>query len=108
MELAPNTTCKLFAHKSRILDQLSQTLPDHFDPKLTEVLQRFPLLFRPDYPVVLNHNDLLEMNIHVNWKNGRITGIVDWADAKIAPFGTSLGEDLWLRPAFGTRGQTIL
>jgi Phosphotransferase enzyme family len=41
--------------------------------------------------MVLNHDDLLEMNIHVDEGTGRITGIVDWADAKIAPFGTSLG-----------------
>lgn len=31
------------------------------------------------------------MNIHVDEETGRITGIVDWADAKMAPFGTSLG-----------------
>jgi hypothetical protein len=40
---------------------------------------------------VVNHDDLLEMNIHVDEDTGRITGIVDWADAKVAPFGTSLG-----------------
>ena len=40
--------------------------------------------------MVLNHDDLLEMNIHVDEETGRITGIVDWADAIIAPFGTSL------------------
>jgi hypothetical protein len=31
------------------------------------------------------------MNIHVDKDTGRITGIVDWADSRIAPFGTSLG-----------------
>lgn len=41
--------------------------------------------------MVLNHDDLLEMNIHVDEDTGHITGIVDWADAKIAPFGISLG-----------------
>lgn len=40
--------------------------------------------------MTVNHDDLLEMNIHVDEETGRITGIVDWADAKIAPFGTSL------------------
>jgi hypothetical protein len=29
-----------------------------------------PLVFRPDYPMVLNHDDLLEMNIHVDEKTG--------------------------------------
>jgi hypothetical protein len=43
----------------------------------------------PTVQWVLNHDDLLEMNIHVDEATGHITGIVDWADAKIAPFGTS-------------------
>lgn len=41
--------------------------------------------------MVLDHDDLLEMNIHVDKETGCITGIVDWADSKVAPFGTSLG-----------------
>ena len=80
----------LFAHYIRILDQLSQGLPKRFLPKLAEVRQGLPLLFRSNYPIILNHDDLLEMNIHIDKDTGHITGIVDWADAKIAPFGTSL------------------
>jgi hypothetical protein len=91
LELPPDTARKLFAHYSWILDQLSQGLPERFQPKLDEIRQGLPLLFRSDYPIVLNHDDLLEMNIHVDEGTGRITGIVDWADAIIAPFGTSLG-----------------
>ncbi|KAG8420706.1 hypothetical protein J3458_002639 [Metarhizium acridum] len=41
--------------------------------------------------MVLNHDHLLEMNIHVDENTGRITGIGDWEDAVISPFGTSLG-----------------
>ncbi|KAK1770068.1 hypothetical protein QBC33DRAFT_567425 [Phialemonium atrogriseum] len=55
-----------------------------------EVPQGLPLLFEAESPLVLNHDDLLEMNIHVDAEFGGITGIVDWAEAKIAPFGTSL------------------
>ncbi|POR32003.1 Uncharacterized protein TPAR_07770 [Tolypocladium paradoxum] len=87
----PDAARELFAHYSQILDQLSQGLPERFQPKLDEVRKGLPLLFRSDYPMVLNHDDLLEMNIHVDNVTGGITGIVDWADAKIAPFGTSLG-----------------
>ncbi len=57
---------------------------------MNEVRQGLPLLFRSDYPMVLNHDDLLEMNIHVDEESGGITGIVDWSDALVAPFGTSL------------------
>lgn len=49
-----------------------------------------PLLFRPGCPMALQHDELLENNIHVDEVTGRITGIVDWADAVIAPFGVSL------------------
>jgi hypothetical protein len=67
-----------------------QGLPVRFQPKLEEIRQGLPLLFRSDYAIVLNHDDLLEMNIHVDEETGSITGIVDWADAIITPFGTSL------------------
>jgi len=76
---------------SRILDQVSQGLPERLRSKLDEVRQELPLLFRPDYPMVIQHDDLLENNIHVDEATGHITGIVDWADAMIAPFGVSLG-----------------
>ena len=81
----------MFAHYSWILDQLFQGLPERFQPRLKEIRQGLPLLFRSGYPIVLNHDDLFEMNIHVDEATGCITGIVDWADAIIAPFGISLG-----------------
>lgn len=40
--------------------------------------------------MVVQHDDLLENNIHIEEDSGRITGIVDWHDAMIAPFGVSL------------------
>lgn len=41
--------------------------------------------------MAFQHDDLLENNIHVDNATGHITGIVDWSDAMIAPFGVSLG-----------------
>ncbi|KAF3760059.1 hypothetical protein M406DRAFT_343662 [Cryphonectria parasitica EP155] len=75
---------------SEILDQVSQGLPEQLQAKLDKVQQRLPLLFRPSYPIALQHDDLLENNIHVNEATGHITGIIDWADAIIAPFDVSL------------------
>lgn len=40
--------------------------------------------------MVLNHGDLCEMNVLVDPTTGHITGIIDWAEAKICPFGISL------------------
>jgi Phosphotransferase enzyme family len=73
-----------------ILDQVSQGLPEQLQAKLGEVRQELPLLFRPDYPMAFQHDDLLENNIHVDETTGHITGIVDWSDGIIAPFGVSL------------------
>jgi len=80
----------LFDEYSQSLDRLSQSLPERFHPKLDEVRQGLPLLFRSEYPMVVQHDDLLENNIHVDEATGRITGIVDWHDAIIALFGVSI------------------
>lgn len=42
------------------------------------------------YPVVLNHGDLIPSNILVDEDTWRITGLVDWAEAEMLPFGTCL------------------
>ncbi|RSL85133.1 hypothetical protein CDV31_016613 [Fusarium ambrosium] len=86
-----------------ILDQVSQGLPEQLQAKLDEVRQELPRLFRPDYPTAFQHDDLLENNIHVDEATGRITGIVDWSDAIIAPFGVSLGG---LETILGVQTQT--
>ena len=41
-------------------------------------------------PGVLSHGDLSDMNILADPVSGHLTGIVDWAEATIEPFGTSL------------------
>jgi len=75
----------------RALDRISQGLPAHILAKLDEARQGLPLLFQPQYPSAIQHDDFLENNFHVNEATGHITGVVDWADAMIAPFGLSLG-----------------
>ncbi|KAK1656977.1 hypothetical protein BDP55DRAFT_568282 [Colletotrichum godetiae] len=109
MDLVPGVALSRFQHQlfaPRMKQQLLRTvqdlarfvnaypyslgLPERFRQKLGEIRQSLPLLFRPEYIMVINHDDLLEMNIHVDEETGQITGIVDWTDAKIAPFGTSL------------------
>lgn len=104
--MAPWTgTAVTLTELSQQLKTLANALPENFRPKLNEVCNQLPLVFDPDYPQVLNHADLLEMNIHVNPSTGAITGIVDWHDANVGPFvllfwglesllGT-LGSDGW-------------
>ncbi|RWA07372.1 hypothetical protein EKO27_g7732 [Xylaria grammica] len=58
---------------------------------------------RHGYPMVINHGDLLENNIHVDVQTGHLAGIVDWRDAKVGPFATQL----WgLENILGIRGST--
>jgi hypothetical protein len=87
------------------LERISNELPVHFHALLNKLKMRLPLLFTDSYPIVINHGDLLENNIHVDAETGRLTGIVDWRDAKIAPFATQL----WgLENILGIRGSTCM
>ncbi|KAF5017336.1 hypothetical protein F66182_10745 [Fusarium sp. NRRL 66182] len=81
----------LFSQYSSQLSELVQGLPDRFRPSLEYLTAQLPRLFVEDWPLVPNHNDLLENNIHVNPETGQIVGICDWRDTTIGPFGMSLG-----------------
>lgn len=72
------------------LQQLRRGLPERFHKLLDRLIENLPGLFASDWPMVPNHTDLLENNIHVDPKTGSITGICDWKDAEIGPFGTSI------------------
>ena len=52
---------------------------------------------------MLSHKDLLERNIHVDYDTGHITGIFDWADAKVSAFGISLND---LKTVLGVQTST--
>lgn len=73
------------------LRQLYDGLPTRFRSTLDHLITRLPDLFAEDWPLVPNHIDLLENNIHVNRSTGQIMGICDWKDSEISPFGMSLG-----------------
>ncbi|KAH6658559.1 hypothetical protein BKA67DRAFT_533706 [Truncatella angustata] len=71
-------------------DVLTRSLPPRFTSNLHGVRQSPPSLFSETFPFVLNHGDLCEMNILIGRETGNITGIVDWAEARILPFGFAL------------------
>lgn len=68
---------------------LAKALPSRF-AKLGLISAELPSLFASPYPLVLSHADLCEMNILVDRRTGHITGVIDWEDARILPFGFSL------------------
>ena len=49
-----------------------------------------PSLFSDALPFVLSHGDLNVMNLLINPETGNITGIADWAESRILPFGFAL------------------
>ena len=73
------------------LSQLQAGLPERFRPTLANLISMLPSLLEANWPLVPNHTDLLENNIHVDPSNGALMGICDWRDAVISPFGMSLG-----------------
>ncbi|EWC45402.1 hypothetical protein DRE_00801 [Drechslerella stenobrocha 248] len=75
-------------HQER-LAKLARALPQRLQAELRQVCDRLADLFAPDYPQVLNHIELMEMNMHVDARNGEICGVVDWAGATTGPFGLS-------------------
>lgn len=71
------------------LRKLAAELPDEaLRARARDALSR--LLAIEHYPVVLNHGDLIPSNILVDEESWAITGLVDWAEAEMLPFGTCL------------------
>lgn len=71
-------------------DLLARSLPSRFALNLSRLRQDLSSLFSGPLPFVLSHGDLCEMNILIHPETGNFTGIVDWAEARILPFGFSL------------------
>ncbi|KAK7961669.1 uncharacterized protein PG986_002494 [Apiospora aurea] len=71
------------------LNRLTEGLPGRFHATVKQVRADLPVVFGL-LPFVINRGDLHESNILVNKDDGRITGIIDWAEAEISRFGLSL------------------
>ncbi|KAK1768717.1 hypothetical protein QBC33DRAFT_577188 [Phialemonium atrogriseum] len=73
-------------------------------PSVAQIQGILPMLCSGEYPVVLTHGDLNEMNILVDPASGKITGVVDWAEASFQPFGFALYA---LDNALGSMGPQV-
>lgn len=71
---------------------LSDNLPSRLKSSVALIQRIHPLVRCGDYPVVLIHGNLNEINILVDPASGRITGVVDRAGASFQPFGFALYE----------------
>lgn len=67
------------------LKLLATNLPSRFRPRARYLLDNLEVV--TTLPWVLTHGDLVPGNMMVDASSGRLTGLVDWAEAEVLPFG---------------------
>ncbi|RDW84570.1 hypothetical protein BP6252_02160 [Coleophoma cylindrospora] len=70
------------------LKSLIMDLPTRFQAKAKAILRDIHRI--EALPWVLTHGDVVASNIMVNAASGRLTGLVDWAEAEYLPFGVCM------------------
>lgn len=70
------------------LQLLLLSLPERFHPTVQTCLDQLDLVL--SLPMVLLHRDFGTSNILVEDKSCHLTGVIDWAEADICPFGQNL------------------
>jgi hypothetical protein len=70
------------------LKNLSEDLPERFQLIAKHVIRDYHMI--EALPWVLNHGDIMAPNVMVEPLTGKLSGLVDWAEAEILPFGTCL------------------
>lgn len=70
------------------LQLLLSSLPERFQSIIQRCLDQLNLVFC--LPMVLLHRDFGTSNILVDEKSCHLTGVIDWAEAEICPFGQNL------------------
>lgn len=71
------------------IEKFTENLPIRFNKFLKKIRSEMHLMFDSDYPYVMTHLDMLPWNILVD-EHGHITGVIDWWDCKIMPFGVAI------------------
>ncbi|KAL7948639.1 hypothetical protein V8C42DRAFT_363113 [Trichoderma barbatum] len=71
-------------------ESLTNSLPTAFHDTASHVQRYLPEIFSRKYPLVITHGDIREANVLADPETGEITGIIDWAEAGVLPFGFSL------------------
>jgi hypothetical protein len=69
----------------RLTEELPSSAP--LRPTVSELIDVLPSLFNQNIPRVLTHDDLTVTNILQDENDFHVTGVVDWSEAKIRPFG---------------------
>ncbi|EFQ99198.1 hypothetical protein MGYG_02212 [Nannizzia gypsea CBS 118893] len=86
----PRPETLLQSNYDKMLEQLSKLMPPYLTPAIVSARAGLNLLFGSDFRCALCHGDLNDMNLLVDEETGDLTGVIDWAEASIQPFGMSL------------------
>ncbi|EGX91068.1 Aminoglycoside phosphotransferase [Cordyceps militaris CM01] len=79
---------KLKASYLSDLHALEEGLPERFKPAIQTCLRSLDDIMA--LPMVLLHKDFGSSNVLVEKDSCHLTGVIDWAEASIGPFGTNL------------------
>lgn len=79
----------VIADYRHMLCLLAESLPTRFSEQLP-ALEPYISSVCNKLPHAVTHGDLTESNILIDPATGHITGIIDWTEAKVLPFGFAL------------------
>ncbi|KAG8669103.1 hypothetical protein FPOAC1_008491 [Fusarium poae] len=72
------------------LQTLAESLPPRFQPLVSYCKDNLQFVFDSAIPWCLNHGDLCDTNIIIDPLTGKLSGVIDWAEGSILPFGCAL------------------
>ena len=90
MEVEPQKRSQCQEEVMQRLSILATGLPSRFTQTILRLSEDADQLFSISYPFTLTHFDLVAINFLVDPLTGHLTGVIDWVDAKIQPFGFCL------------------
>lgn len=83
-------TAALAAEYAYNLGRLRESLPARFSQLVDSITAHDLSKAFSNLPHTITHGDLSELNFLIDPDTGYITGIVDWAEARVLPFGLGL------------------
>ena len=86
--VSPSYRAQLKHTYTKDLTSLHKKLPDRFKCIIETCLSSIDDIL--DLPIVLLHRDFGDCNVMVHEETCHLTGVIDWAEADIAPFGLNL------------------
>ncbi|KAE8446278.1 hypothetical protein EG329_012364 [Mollisiaceae sp. DMI_Dod_QoI] len=81
---------KIHSGFSQKLELLATNLPSRHHRLVQHCQKNLQYLSLPEIPWTITHGDLCDTNLLVDSLTGTLTGVPDWAEAEVLPFGLAL------------------